>query len=519
VFRGYFEIFSWRFRPAASGRDELATLRDVVLDRAELARVLGVEIPAGAKGVGGVAYDSRRVEPGFAFVAVPGFKRDGVEFVPEALRRGASLVVAERALPEAPTAVVPDTRVALSALARAVFGDPSSSMQVYGVTGTNGKTTTAYALYSILAGAHGEKGCGLMSTVETISGGERRPAARTTPEAVEVQGTLAGMLERGVRRVVMEVSSHGIALGRVAGTHFAGAIFTNLTRDHLDLHGSMEAYYETKRELFRWTGGAKLANAEDAWGRRMCDEVAGVKTFGGTDDADYRIAQVASTRGGTAFALCYSGGDLRLQTPLLGPYNVLNVAGAASLALEAGVEGNAVVEAVRGMGQVPGRFERVARAERGGFEVIVDYAHTEVGLEAVLEVARGLVDSDGRPAGRVICVFGAAGERDGAKRPKMGRVVARLADLGIVTTDDAYAEDPKKIAREVAAGADPARTEVLLDRREAIRRALSAAREGDVVVVAGKGHEKVQHLPEGDLPFHDATVVREILEELDRGEG
>src|SRR5918997_1797710 len=227
VCRGCFEIFSRRFRLAAFGRDELATLQDVVLDRAELARVLGVEIPTGAKVVKGVAYDSRRVDPGFAFVAIPGFKRDGVEFVPEALRRGASLVVA-------------DARAALAALARAVFGDPSSSMQVYGVTGTNGKTTTAYALYSILAGAHGKKGCGLMSTVETISGGERRPAARTTPEAVEVQGTLAGMLERGVRRVVLEVSSHGIALGRVAGTRFGGALFTNLTRDHLDLHGSME---------------------------------------------------------------------------------------------------------------------------------------------------------------------------------------------------------------------------------------------------------------------------------------
>ena len=519
MFRGCFEIFSWRFRLAAFGREELATLRDVVLDRAELARVLGVEIPTGAKGVKGVAYDSRRVEPGFAYVAIPGFKRDGVEFVPEALRRGASLVVAERAVPDAPAAVVPDARAALAALARAVFGDPSSSMQVYGVTGTNGKTTTVYALYFILAGAHGKKRCGLMSTVETISGGERRPAARTTPEAVEVQGTLAGMLERGVRQVVMEVSSHGIALGRVAGTRFGGVLFTNLTRDHLDLHGSMEAYYETKRELFRWTEGAKLANAEDAWGRRLRDEVAGVKTFGGTDDADYRVARVEATRSETAFALRYPGGDLRLQTPLLGSYNVLNVAGAASLALEAGVEGETVVEAVRGIGQVPGRFERVATAGRGGFEVIVDYAHTEVGLEAVLEVARGLVESDGRTVGRVICVFGAAGERDGAKRPKMGRVVGRLADLGIVTTDDAYAEDPKEIAREVAAGADPARTEVLLDRREAIRRALSTAREGDVVVVAGKGHETVQHLPEGDVPFHDATVVGELLEELDRGEG
>jgi UDP-N-acetylmuramoyl-L-alanyl-D-glutamate--2,6-diaminopimelate ligase len=491
----------------------------VILDRAELARVLGTEVPAGAGEVRGVAYDSRRVEPGFAFVAVPGFKRDGAEFVPEALRRGASLVVAQREVPEAPTAVVPDARAALAALACAVFDDPSSRMEVYGVTGTNGKTTTAYALYSIIAGAHGEEQCGLMTTVETISAGKRRPALRTTPEAVELQETLAGMRDAGVRRVVMEVSSHGIALGRVAGTRFEGALFTNLTRDHLDLHGSMEAYYETKRELFRWTGGPKLANAEDAWGRRLATEVAGVKTFGGSSDADYRVLGVEATRTGTSFALRYPGGDLRLQTPLLGPYNVLNVAGAASLALETGMEEDAVAEAARGMGQVPGRFERVAAAGREGFEVVVDYAHTDVGLEAVLGVARGLVENGGRPGGCVICVFGAAGERDGAKRPKMGRVAARLADLSIVTTDDAYAEDPAKIAREVVAGADPARTEVLLNRREAIRRALEAAREGDVVVVAGKGHERVQHLPEGDVPFHDATVVGEILEELDKGEG
>jgi UDP-N-acetylmuramoyl-L-alanyl-D-glutamate--2,6-diaminopimelate ligase len=490
----------------------------VILDRAELARVLGTEIPPGIEeGISGVAYDSRCVKPGFAFVAVPGFKRDGAEFVPEALRRGASLVVAERKIPKAPTAVVPDARTALSALARAVFDDPSGSMQVYGVTGTNGKTTTAYALHSILGGAYGEKTCGLMTTVETISAGERRPALRTTPEAVELQETLAGMRDADVRRVVMEVSSHGIALGRVSGTRFEGALFTNLTRDHLELHGTMEAYYAAKRELFRWARGPKVANAEDAWGRRLREEVAGVKTFGGTEDADYRVARVEASRTGTSFTLGHSDGDLRLETPLLGAYNVLNVAGAASLALEAGVEGEALAEAVRGMGQVPGRFERVA--EESGFEVIVDYAHTDVGLEAVLGVARGLVENGGRPEGRVICVFGAAGERDGAKRPKMGRVAARLADLSIVTTDDAYAEDPARIAKEVAVGADPARTEVLLDRRAAIRRALSAAREGDVVVVAGKGHERVQHLPEGDVPFHDATVVGEILDELDKGEG
>jgi UDP-N-acetylmuramoyl-L-alanyl-D-glutamate--2,6-diaminopimelate ligase len=494
----------------------LATLRAVILDRAELARVLGTEIPASAEeGVRGVAYDSRRVRPGFAFVAVSGFKRDGTDFVPDALRRGASLVVAERELPHAPTAIVPDARDALAALARAVFGDPSSGMEIYGVTGTNGKTTTAYALHAILAGAYGEKTCGLMTTVETVSGTGRRPAVRTTPEAVEVQEMLAGMRDAGVRRVVMEVSSHGIALGRVAGTRFVGALFTNLTRDHLDLHGSMEAYYQTKRELFRWSNGRKVANVDDPWGRRLREEVAGVRTFGGSGDADYRVARVVSTRTGTSFTLRYAGGDLKLESPLLGTYNVLNVAGAAALALEAGIEGEAVAGAVRGMGQVPGRFERVKGG--GGFEVVVDYAHTDVGLEAVLGVARALVENGGRSGGRVICVFGAAGERDGDKRPKMGRVAARLADLSIVTTDDAYAEDPAKIAREVAAGADPARTEVLLDRRAAIRCALEAAHEGDVVVVAGKGHERVQHLPAGDIPFHDATVIGEVLEELDGG--
>jgi UDP-N-acetylmuramoyl-L-alanyl-D-glutamate--2,6-diaminopimelate ligase len=486
----------------------------VNLDRAELARVLGTEIPPGVEGVTGVTHDSRLVEPGFAFVAIPGFKHDGAKFAPDALRRGASLIVAEREISGAPTAIVPDARSSLAALARAVCGDPSRRMEVYGVTGTNGKTTTAYALYSILAGAYGAEACGLITTAETISAGERRPAARTTPEATEVQGMLAGMLKRGVRRVVMEVSSHGIALRRVAGMRFAGALFTNLTRDHLDLHGSMEEYYAAKRELFYLTEGPKLANAEDAWGRRLAGEVTGVRTFGAS--ADYRVAGVEATPKGMAFELWHRDGVLRLETSLLGPYNVLNIAGAASLALETGVEGSAVAEAVRGMRQVPGRFERVAAARESGFEVIVDYAHTDVGLEAVLEVARGLVRADG---GRVICVFGAAGERDGAKRPLMGQVAARLADLSIVTTDDAYSEDPAKIAGEVVSGVANGRAEVLLDRREAIRRALLAAREGDVVVVAGKGHERVQHLPTGDVPFHDASVVGELLEELGKREG
>jgi UDP-N-acetylmuramoyl-L-alanyl-D-glutamate--2,6-diaminopimelate ligase len=482
----------------------------MILDRAKLTGVLGTEVPSGMRGVRGVTHDSRCVEPGFAFVAIPGFKCDGKEFAPEAIRRGASLIVAEHSIPGVPTAVVEDARGALAMLAREVNGDPSRSMEVYGVTGTNGKTTTSYVLHAVLAGAYGVGECGLMTTAETISGDEIRPAVRTTPEATEVQGTLASMLRSGVRRVVMEVSSHGVSLKRVAGMRFAGAIFTNLTRDHLDLHGSMEAYYAAKRGLFYMTEGPRLANAEDPYGRRLAGELEEVSTFGSTAGADYRVVGVQTTRRGTSFALHHYGSVLELQTPLLGPYNVLNVAGAASLALAVGTDEEAVSLAVRGMGQVPGRFERVAAAGEYGFEVVVDYAHTDVGLDAVLRVARGVAGS----RGRVICVFGAAGDRDGAKRPKMGRVASLLADVSLVTTDDAYSEDPEKIAREVEAGSDLSRTRVELDRREAIRRALEEAKAGDVVVVAGKGHERVQHLPEGDIPFHDATVVRELLAEI-----
>ena len=494
-------------------------------------------MPPHMDGIGSVTCDSRLVEPGFAFVAVPGFKRDGARFVPEALRRGAALVVAEREVPgiEAPVVVVPDARKALSALACSVFGDPSSQLAVYGVTGTCGKTTTCYALYSILAAAYTPEKCGLMSTAEKILGGERSPAVRTTPDAVEVQGTLRKMLDAGAEHAVLEASSHGIALKRVAGTRFAGALFTNLTRDHLDLHGSMEEYYRTKRELFRWVPPEKpkLANADDPYGRRLLEEIPDVKTFGAAEDADYRVECVRPAQEmGTAFLLRHLEGVLEIESPLLGSYNVENVAGAAALALASGVGEEAVVWGVRKMGQVPGRFERLSPPgssvyERFGFEVIVDYAHTDVELEAVLKVARavaeqqGVGDGNSDRSGRVVCVFGAAGDRDVAKRPLMGRTAANLAELSVITTDDAYTEDPEKIAREVAAGAGggPGRYEIVLDRRAAIGQALRAARPRDVVIVAGKGHERIQHLPEGDVHFHDTSVVRELLEELQREGG
>lgn len=479
--------------------------------REQLSEILGTSIPDSVTAVDAVTHDSRAVRAGGAFVAIPGFTVDGVTFVPQAMANGASLVIAERDVPGAPTAVVPDARVALADLAVEVAGHPSRELTVYGITGTNGKTTTSYVLHAILSAAYGAERTGLMTTAEIVVGTEREAAVRTTGEAPQVQGNLERMRAAGVTHVVLETSSHGIHLHRVRGTRYAAALFTNLTRDHIDLHGSMEDYYLTKRKLFEWTDGPKLSNADDEYGARLARDVPGTLTFGVVESADYRISDARVEGAGTTFTLrTPEHGDLTLRTPLLGDYNVHNVAGAAAIALETGMDPDTLVRAVAEMAQVPGRFERVPAAVDRGFEVVVDYAHTDVGLELVLQVARDvLAAQDG--GGRLICVYGAAGDRDPAKRPLMGAVASRLADVAIVTTDDAYTEDPQAIADEVMAGADAGDTSVVLDRREAIRAALAQARPGDVVVVAGKGHERVQHLPTGDVDFHDATVVTEEL--------
>ncbi|AKU14629.1 UDP-N-acetylmuramoyl-L-alanyl-D-glutamate--2,6-diaminopimelate ligase [Luteipulveratus mongoliensis] len=482
----------------------------MLLDHAALGDILGVDVPESVTSVGAVTHDSRDVVPGGAFVAIPGFLVDGVDFVPQALSRGASLVVAEREVPGVPTAIVPDARTALARLAVEVTGRPSEKLTVYGITGTNGKTTSSYVLHAILSAAYGTDHTGLMTTAEIAVGDSREVSERTTGEAPIVQGNLARMVDAGVQHVVLETSSHGIHLHRVLGTHYAAALFTNLTRDHIDLHGTMEDYYLTKRRLFEWTAGPKLSNVDDVYGKRLAEEIPGTLTFGLSENADYRIVGERVEGGGTAFELQTPRGMLELKTPLLGDYNVHNVAGASAIALEMGMDPEVLVRAVETMDQVPGRFERVPAALDHGIEVVVDYAHTDIGLQAVLDVARDVAQARGADA-RVICIYGAAGDRDKAKRPLMGQVASRLADVGIITTDDAYSEDPQAIADEVATGADLSRTTIVLDRRKAIELALSQARPGDVVVVAGKGHERVQHLPDGDIEFHDATVVNELL--------
>lgn len=470
---------------------------------------------AGRATLTGVTHDSRAVTQGGIFVAIPGFAHDGADYAPSAIERGAALIIAERDLPGLPVLVVPDARGALAALAAAGHGNPSRDMACYGITGTNGKTTTSYALHAILTHAFGAERVGLTTTAETIIAGQREPSKHTTPEASEIQATLARMRDAGVERAVVEVSSHGIALQRIAGTHFVAALFTNLTRDHLDLHHTMEEYFATKRRLLEWAlanGGPALANGDDPYGARLGAELPGVRLFGRGEDAAYRITEVGPHPDGTDVCLVLPDGErLPLHSPLLGSYNVDNIVGAAALALEVGVPRADVVAAVAEMPQVPGRFEAVSAGQ--DFAVVVDYAHTEVGLEAVLQVARETVGAV-RPDARVIVAFGACGDRDGAKRPLMAEVACRLADEVIVTTDDAYTEDPATIAAEVMAGVPEGaveRAQVVLDRREAIATAFDLARPGDLVVIAGKGHERVQHLPDGDVDFHDATVARELL--------
>lgn len=480
------------------------------LSAADIAAILGTDVPVEGEFTG-VTNASNQVQPGGVFVAIKGFTTDGAKYAPDAMQRGARLVVAQEPVDGVPTAVVDDPRWALAQLACAFAGHPSHELTVYGVTGTNGKTTSSYVLFGILSAAHGQEHCGLLTTAEIVVGTHREPAIRTTGEAPVVQGNLRRMLDGGVQHVVLETSSHGIALDRVLGTRYAAALFTNLTRDHLDFHPDMEDYFRTKRKLFERTDGPKLSNADDEYGRRIVQEVPGTLSYGRAADADYRISDERMEGAGTVFTLTTpSGQAIELRTPLLGDYNVHNVAGASAVLLESGLDAHTLVDAVADLPQVPGRFQRVPAAKERGIEVIVDYAHTDDALRALLEVAREVTDAQGGDS-RLIVVYGAAGERDPAKRAPMGQVASRFGDVNIITTDDSYSEDPQTIADEVMSGADPADTRIVLDRREAIAAALAQARPGDVVVVAGKGHERVQHLPHGDVDFHDPTVVEELL--------
>jgi UDP-N-acetylmuramoyl-L-alanyl-D-glutamate--2,6-diaminopimelate ligase len=475
--------------------------------------------------VSALAYDNRKVAPGALFFCVPGERSDGHDFAAAAVRAGAVALAVERPLGlGVPEVVCASTRAAMGPLAARFYGDPTAELEVLGVTGTNGKTTTAFLARALLQASG--RPCGLLGTVTSFVGGVEHPVARTTPEAIDLQADFRAMLDGGDRACAIEVSSHALELGRTDGVRFAAAIFTNLTQDHLDFHATMEDYYLAKRKLLLPPPGTPapriaVVNLDDPYGRRLAAELPAALTFAlDHDDADYRALDVHVGWEGCRLRLLTPAGERALTLPLRGRFNVANALAALAAAHALGGELDVLCDALAAGVHVPGRFQAIDAGQ--DFAVLVDYAHTPDSLENVLQAARQLLAAGGRGAGegsgRLVCVFGAGGDRDRGKRPLMGEIAARLADVVIVTSDNPRSEDPEEIIAEILAGAARGRTvgalpvTALADRRAAIERAIADAAPGDVLVIAGKGHEQGQELAGGrKLPFDDAQVARAAL--------
>lgn len=466
-----------------------------------------------------VEYDSRRVSPGTLFIALRGSKADGHDYIQEAVARGAIAVLAEepRGVEGAAGLIlVKNTRQLLPAIGRIFYHDPAARLQLLGVVGTNGKTTSTFFLRSILEAA--SRPTGLVGTIHHLCGGKAEASGNTTPGPLDLQRLFAGMLKEGVDYVVMEVSSHALALGRVDGLTFAGGIFTNITPDHLDFHRSFDEYLQVKTGFFTNLPpeAPAVINIDDPHGRYILDRTSGRKfTYGLSPAAAIRAEEMEMTIKGSAFTANTPWGKRRISLKLPGLFNVYNALGALGLALALGVDLETAGRGLEGLAGVPGRFQLIPGAE--DFSVVVDYAHTPDGLENILRTARALTKN------RLLVVFGCGGDRDRGKRPEMGKIAARLADLTIITSDNPRSEDPAAIAGEIAEGyraeilalgRDPDEScRVILDREEAIREAVFAARPGDMLVIAGKGHENYQVFRDRTVPFDDREVAAAALRE------
>lgn len=461
-----------------------------------------------------LAYDSRRVEKGCVFFAISGEKTDGHLFIAEAKRRGAVAIVSER---EAPAGLggqwiqVRKIRRALSEAARSFYGDPDLKLQLIGITGTNGKTTTAYLLYSIFEAAGTRTG--LFGTIEYRLGFRSIPASNTTPESLDLVTYFHELAANGSKAAIMEVSSHALAQERVWGIHFPVAVFTNLTRDHLDYHHDFENYFAAKQRLFEGLGSSPpelaVINIDDSWGRRLLALPNPRRiTYGLESKADVAVKRFSQTRSGLSATLASPQGELEVESALLGRANLQNILAATATATALDIPRDKIQAGVFNLAAVPGRFEKIDEGQP--FLVIVDYAHTDDALRNVLEAARDLAGK------RLMVVFGCGGERDRTKRPLMGEIAGGLSDLAILTSDNPRSEDPILIMNDVLVGLQrtgkPYIAEV--DRQVAIRKALAEAREGDVVILAGKGHETYQVLKDKTVPFDDRQVARRVLNEL-----
>lgn len=464
--------------------------------------------------VTGIAYDSRRVEPGHVFVGLRGQHADGTAFVRQAVERGAVAVVAQEppvAGIDVAWAQVTDARLALARLAVAFHGDPSRRMRVVGITGTNGKTTTAYLMASILEAA-GLR-CGLLGTVAYRTGTVTHEATRTTPEAPDVQALLAEMVEQGCGACVMEVSSHALALSRVDGMTFAAAVFTNLTRDHLDFHADMEDYFQAKRRLFQLLPRDQPAviNADDPRATALLETAGTSITYGINRPAQVTPAALSYSIEGLAFQVKTPRGAVSVRSALVGRPNVYNILAAVATAVALDIPIDAIERGISSLSAVPGRFQ-VVSSLADDVTAVVDYAHTDDALRNLLETARPLAH------GRIVTVFGCGGDRDRTKRPLMGAVAGRLSDVIYITSDNPRGEDPSRIIEEIQRGITPdtrrdaeQRIIAVVDRHRAIEQAIEAARPGDLILIAGKGHEKYQVIGDQTLPFDDVESAQAAL--------
>lgn len=483
----------------------------------EIARVIGAPLPPGTPldtQLRGMAYDSRQVKPGFLFIAIPGQKQDGMHFIDDALKRGAVAVVGEAALSlrHVPYLRVRNAREAMAHIACSFFGNPATALELFAVTGTNGKTTTAFMLRTLLASQG--RSPGLISTVRYEMGERIIPANRTTPEAPDLQAMLQQMDRADCDCVAMEVSSHALDQHRVLGIDFDAAIFTNLSQDHLDYHGSMERYSAAKQILFQQLGsGTKSAvailNQDDpevtAFANAVQSSSVQIWTYGYSAAADLRALHTEASPVGTVTQITSPWGDAELHLPLLGRFNVSNALAALCALAARGMELQPLVKALAEMPPVPGRLERVSPDDHP-FQVAVDYAHTDDALRNALSVLKEVTN------GRLLVVFGCGGDRDEAKRPLMGAAASEFADHAWITTDNPRSEDPAQIAETVARGfSSPDSYHILLDREAAIQAAIGEARPGDLVLIAGKGHETYQEFAHTVIPFDDAVVARRAL--------
>jgi UDP-N-acetylmuramoyl-L-alanyl-D-glutamate--2,6-diaminopimelate ligase len=465
-----------------------------------------------------IQYDSRNIEQGDCFVAIRGGGTDGHRFVEMAINKGAKVVVVEddSALPDSffmhagvIKVVVPDTRKALALLSANYYGHPSRRLKMVGVTGTNGKTTTTHIVKSILESA-GWK-VGLIGTIEYRIGETVIPATHTTPESVELQSLLARMVAEGCTAVSMEVSSHALDQSRVHGIDYTVAAFTNLTQDHLDYHGTMERYFQAKKTLFDTLASTSwsVSNADDEWGTKILADAPPQRLlYGMMQPADVRATDVRLSIDGTSFIVHHAGEQTHVRSTLVGRFNVSNMLAAFSVGLALGLSKETIQQGIASVSNVRGRFEKIQSPK--GWTAIIDYAHTPDALEKCLHTIRDVLPQEGR--GRIIAVFGAGGDRDNTKRPLMGKVAGTLADCVIVTSDNPRTEDPEKIIDEIVKGIPEGTSyKRIADRRKAIEHAVNVAQAGDVILIAGKGHEEYQVIGQEKRAFSDRQIVEELL--------